>query len=180
MTTLERTYKQDKKIYIALLIVYGFLAIVLEGIYQDVATAILFLYVLFLMYCWDKISVEQDNRYQAISDVLANTSKLYAESQVKLLATKAELEHYKNHQENTYKLLSSQAKVSTSGGGMGDYAILVVDEFAVVNEARYTFALRGEQYIGYGLPNNKIKALPMNPTVSTPEIPLETIYIAFG
>jgi hypothetical protein len=101
MTTIERTYKQDKKIYIALLVVYGFLAIVLEGVFQDVVTAILFLYVLFLMYCWDKMCVEQDNRYQAISDVLANTSKLYAESQVELLATKAELEQYKNHESGT-------------------------------------------------------------------------------
>jgi hypothetical protein len=104
----------------------------------------------------------------------------YLKAIEELAETKAELEQYKNHQENTYKLLSSQAKVSTSGGGMGDYAILVVDEFAVINEARYTFAIRGEQYIGYGLPDNKIKALPMTPTVSTPEIPLETIYIAFG
>jgi Ca2+/Na+ antiporter len=101
MTTLERTYKQDKKIYIVLLIVYGFLAIVLKGISQDVVTAILFLYVLFLMYLYDKMCVEQDNRYQAISDVLANTSKLYAESQVELLATKAELELYKNHESGT-------------------------------------------------------------------------------
>ena len=111
--------------------------------------------------------------YAALQKNFNELNKLYQ-------ATKAELEQYKNHQENTYKLLSSQAKVSTSGGGMGDYAILAVDEFSVVNEARYTFALRGEQYIGYGLPKNKIKALPMNPMVSTPEIPLETIYIAFG
>ena len=116
---------------------------------------------------------EDDMNFQ-----LVNARYLYAMQELE--KTKAELEQYKNHQENTYKLLSSQAKVSTSGGGMGDYAILVVDEFSVINEARYTFALRGEQYIGYGLPNNKIKALPMNPTVSTPEIPLETIYIAFG
>jgi hypothetical protein len=104
----------------------------------------------------------------------------YLKAIEELAETKAELEQYKNHSDNTYKLLSLQAKVSTSGGGMGDYAILVVDEFSVINEARYTFALRGEQYIGYGLPKNKIKALPMTPTVSTPEIPLETIYITFG
>ncbi len=98
---MGKIYKQDKKIYIVLLIVYGFLSIVLDGVYQDIVAALFFLYVLFLMYLYDKMNVQQDNRYQAISDVLAKTSKLYAESQVELLATKAELEQYKNHSENS-------------------------------------------------------------------------------
>lgn len=97
-----------------------------------------------------------------------------------LEATKAELELYKNHQSETYKLLSAEAKVSTSGGVMGGYAMLNVYEFAVINKARYTFTLRGESYIGWGQEGNVIKALPMDANVSTPEILNETIYIAFG
>jgi hypothetical protein len=123
---------------------------------------------------------QSDKKINKTFELAENMRVMWHEENIAHQKTKAELEQYKNHQENTYKLLSSQAKVSTSGGGMGDYAILAVDEFSVVNEARYTFAIRGEQYIGYGLPDNKIKALPMTPTVSTPEIPLETIYITFG
>lgn len=93
MSALDKTYKQDKKVYVVLLAVYVFLAIILNGIWQDIVTAILFLYVLFLMYLYDKMCVEQDNRYIALSDIQYKTVE-------ELQATKAELEQYRNHQES--------------------------------------------------------------------------------
>lgn len=91
-------YKQDIRLYVVLLVAYAFLSCVLNGIGQDVATGAIFLYVLFLLCLYDKANVLQDNRYHAISDVLAKTQKLYDSVKKELEATKAELEQYKNHQ----------------------------------------------------------------------------------
>jgi hypothetical protein len=91
-------YKQDNRIYVALLIAYAFTLYAFDGVLQDAITAFLFLYLLFFSYIIEKMGIDLENMYHKTNALLLEKNENISKE---LEATKAELEQYKHHQSET-------------------------------------------------------------------------------